>query len=68
MPLNTLYDWQKDGILAAANCSDDWSKCSIVIQTDGGETGSDRFVNIRLNAAELDKVIEALQKIRKDMP
>lgn len=51
--------------IAIANCPDDWNKCSFVLSTWSGNHHG--FAHIFMNEIELDRVIEALQKVKADM-
>lgn len=51
--------------IAIANCPDDWTKCSFVLSTHRNDHHG--FVHVFIDQPELDRIIEALQKVKEDM-
>ena len=65
--LTILPRYESSGSMSVANCPDDWNLCSVIIATWGPDNHRN-FAHGMLTGKQVDRLIEALQEVRRDMP
>jgi len=64
--LSDLPSFQRTALISLANDIQDRCRCSLFVATENAK-GEESLVLVDLNVEEVDKVIHALQEVRRDM-